>query len=360
MIFFSSTRLFSFRTMLAAILMAYSAPVSAAEITIAKHEIIAEQDQPPSGCNIYLQGDIEVGDLEKLRAAYGSVQPAGKYAPSYLCLNSGGGSFSEALRILRWLIDFDAGIATVVNNREQCLSACAVIFMGGSELGHLNRYPRRWLHAGGRLGFHAPYLFPGTLPPRTYSAEEMVNAFAAATKSARELALQFARARTQVDEGPFPGAWVRTSLFLEMLLRAPDDMLVIDTIDRAGRWEIDVFGFRAPKTITREQAKSACRNVVAWGGDRSASELQKSDVRSVYAMDILKQDRTVNASGSTVYQFWTNGRMISYCEFRYKYWPDYRIGDMSVHFNGGGGFGGANRGWMIHPPATKLIDLIGK
>jgi hypothetical protein len=142
-----------------------------------------------------------------------------------------------------------------------------------------------------------------------------------------------------------------------MLLKGPNEMLMIDTIDRAGRWEIDVFGLAGPQAITREHAKTACRNVVAWIGDRFSRELHSSEVRGAYAMDTLKRDRVVDQDGRIGYQFWTNGRQVAVCEFVYKYWATYSFAEVTVSFAGAGGFGGANRAWVIHPPTTKLITL---
>lgn len=328
----------------------------AADISVIEKGLTSQQDQPPARCNVRLRGDLAAGDAEKLRAAYNSVEPAGKYAPSYLCLDSPGGSFSEALRILRWLIDFDTGIATVIEDRARCLSACAIIFLGGSELGHLTRYPRRWLHAGGQLGFHTPYIGSGDLSERAYTADEMLMAFATALASSRELATQFARVRTQVDEGAFPKPWVKTSLFLEMLLKGPNEMLFIDTVDKIGRWEIDLFGVAQPRTVTLDQARGACRNAVAWLSDRSAVELHISEVRGVYSMDTLKQNLAIDAQGTMTIAFWLNGREISSCRFSHHYWGEYGFAAATATIESDA-FGGANRAWIIYPPATKLSSL---
>ena len=231
--------------------------------------------------------------------------------------------------------------------------------MGGSELGHLRRYPRRWLHAAGQLGFHTPYIGFGALSQRAYSADEVLNVFAAALASSRELARQFARPRTQVDEGAFPKPWVKTSLFLEMLLRGPNEMLFIDTVDKIGRWEIDLFGVAQLRTVTLDQARGACRNAVAWLSDRFAGELHTSEIRGVYAMDTVKQSRAVDARGTTTVEFWLSGREVSSCRFTHQHWSDYRVTEASASIERDA-FGGANRAWMIYPPATKLNSLARK
>jgi len=41
-------------------------PSHAADVSVVRNEIFAEQDLPPTGCNVRLKGAIEAGDLRNL------------------------------------------------------------------------------------------------------------------------------------------------------------------------------------------------------------------------------------------------------------------------------------------------------
>jgi hypothetical protein len=75
----------------------------------------------------------------------------------------------EGLLIARLLVEETIGAA--IEARAECVSACAVIFMGGSYLwiGQLNRF----LHVKGTLGFHAPYVDPAKLSDKAYSGTQI-------------------------------------------------------------------------------------------------------------------------------------------------------------------------------------------
>src|SRR5262245_30641935 len=89
-----------------------------------------------------------------------------------LCLNSPGGNFMEGLRIAKYLLTVaaDHEVTTYVENGAACYSACALIFLAGrfNDRGG-ETYPARFLHVGGRLGFHAPYIDPSDLEDKKYS-----------------------------------------------------------------------------------------------------------------------------------------------------------------------------------------------
>lgn len=199
-------------------------------------------------CNVRLSGEIVEGDHTRLREIYdltgsgsqGKVFSGGQLAPSFLCLDSSGGSYAEALKIAKFLTGSGA-IATVVEAGRSCFSACAVIFMAGSNSFHLGQAPGRWLHVRGRLGFHAPFLEKSKLPSRL-SADDAITVYVSAQRAIAELIKAFSLSEVDVDRQFFSRPWVRKSLFLQMSLTGPDSLYEIDTIDRAGRWGIALFG----------------------------------------------------------------------------------------------------------------------
>lgn len=91
-----------------------------------------------NGSVIYLEGDVEVGDSDKLKEM---VQETGL---TTLFLNSGGGNAIEGFR-LGYTID-ELSLQTIVASDASCLSSCAIAFLGGSSKVQ-----------GGLLGFHVAY-----------------------------------------------------------------------------------------------------------------------------------------------------------------------------------------------------------
>ena len=65
--------------------------------------------------------------------------------------------------------------------------------------------------------------------------------------------------------------WVRPSLFLEMFAQDPSEWICIDTVDAAGRWDMQVFGYQPPKQPTRQQMVNICRNAYGWRADAFAT-----------------------------------------------------------------------------------------
>ena len=210
----------------------------------------------PSKCNFRLDGEIVTGDLANLAAARAQVEKlvgdrlavnwsmAAQWASRspVLCLNSRGGNFAEGLRIADYLmaVGADHEVTTYVENRAECYSACALLFLAGrlNDRGG-ESYPARFLHVGGRVGFHAPYIEPSGLQDRSYSRTEVAQSFKAAIGGVTAAIRLF-------DERAFGGPkvhddnrpWVSSSLFVEMLRKGPNELFAIDTVGKAGRWGI--------------------------------------------------------------------------------------------------------------------------
>ncbi len=98
-----------------------------------------------------LSGPIEDGDLQKLKAAYESVddEPDSEFpwvSTSQLLLNSPGGSLSEALKMGRWLRENRFSIVLPVGSR--CYSACVYLLAAGVQR----------VITSSEVGIHRPYL----------------------------------------------------------------------------------------------------------------------------------------------------------------------------------------------------------
>jgi hypothetical protein len=241
---------------LAALLAAVSiwmagAPAQAADISLIDSEL----------CVMRLQGPIQVGDLNRLKATRAKLPaafyPGGVSFP--LCLDSAeGGDLAEAVKIGAYV--YEEGIGTVVEDGGACVSACAVIFMMGTARSVEDDFIDRSLHIGGRLGFHRPEL---TLPlpeEGLYSLAEVEAGFVAALETTADLLL-LANSPMPFSNAPM----MRSDLLRAMFLHRGDDYLWIDTVDRARRWRIPIFGYRSKvTTLTAEMAQNACENATRW------------------------------------------------------------------------------------------------
>lgn len=90
---------------------------------------------------IIIEGEIESGDDEKFRAI------AAKHSNAIVLLNSEGGAIVPAMDIGRTVKL--RGYKTAVSKSSSCASACALIWVSGSQ---------RVIFEGGEVGFHASYL----------------------------------------------------------------------------------------------------------------------------------------------------------------------------------------------------------
>lgn len=105
-------------------------------------------------CRYLLSGVIEKGDAEKIDAIIAKNED-GVDAGNSICLDSPGGNYLAGKQL------YDAfmadGFATYVRKGDQCHSACAIAFLGGSVWGDF-RHPSRTIEPGATIGFHAPYV----------------------------------------------------------------------------------------------------------------------------------------------------------------------------------------------------------
>lgn len=246
-------------------------------------------DMAEMGCTARLTGDIVPGDLERIRpylettlttydewrqaehserdeVLWRNFAPATDYgAPFFthrLCLNSRGGSLEEALRIVAYFRENGnrnyGGIPTAIARGDRCESACAYIFFAGrfvfrSGAPHYEMRSNAILHPNGILGLHAPFL---PFDDESYSREEVVSIWQVGMEAA-------SRINRQIANG---NIFMSGDLFSEMIQFPPSQMLRVQTVGEAVRWEIEV----EPSPIhdgryeyTRDEFVAAlCRNGV--------------------------------------------------------------------------------------------------
>lgn len=208
---------------------------------------------PAPHCDWLLDGPTERGDLDKIKSRVKRGQR--------LCLNGPGGAYAEALDIAEFLIN--ASVTTVLDRNARCYSACAIIFMSGSEFEEL-LLPKRKMHITARLGFHAPYI---ALSDGSYPPEHVAVAYDEGLRAvARMMTLGTkwngsSLLRTDLEGGVFP-RW----LILELLKRGSSEVFAIDRLSRARALSIELLGASAIEW-NYETACNACQNFHRWSGD---------------------------------------------------------------------------------------------
>jgi hypothetical protein len=118
-------------------------------------------------------------------------------------------------------------------------------------------YIDRSIAATATLGFHAPLLPLGDAPTiRTADAQRGYRVLTAAFSEILSLAYSPESQRGLIDS--------------DLLLQAmrtpptPEDFFYIDTVDKAGRWNIRVSDIEIPRVLNEEAAANACLNATAW------------------------------------------------------------------------------------------------
>lgn len=129
-------------------------------------------------CALVLSGRIEPGDAQLVQ---GALQSQNFDQVPVICLDSPGGSFIGGLELSQLFMH--EGIGTYLRDSDECFSACAIAFLGGSAWGDF-RHAYRRLEPGSALGFHAPYLVP---VPGEYDHNVVAQAAQIAVEVIREL-----------------------------------------------------------------------------------------------------------------------------------------------------------------------------
>ncbi|MBT52384.1 MAG: hypothetical protein CMF72_03090 [Mameliella sp.] len=190
-------------------------------------------------CAATLTGEIAAGDLDKIRALDIRSFASGTRP---LCLDSTGGSFSEAIQIADYL--YDRGIPTAVDDGATCLSSCAFAFLGGSAPGTDRQpEPNKSLHLNAELGFGS---LARVLDASQYADGEALTAMDAALKSASEITARMEK--FQMSAG-----------FAAQVMALQDsDILYVDRVDEARALGLRLEGFEAPSSLGDQMVTRAC------------------------------------------------------------------------------------------------------
>lgn len=318
---------------------------------------IMPRDEPT--CNLLLEGEIYPGDADRIIDRIDQLQEErGDLIGSVLCLNSPGGSLLDALRIASGV-----SVATRVRAGDECLSSCALIFMSG-HVDFDESVPMAWrvLEPGGLLGFHAPSL--GT-SLGDLSEEEISSLYNLSLATIAEIASTLMTRFAGDIDRYFP-----PSLLAEMLATPPDEMMYIDTVDEAARWNIDVSTNWSSASILAMNLLDIARSCEAslrWQAAESAMPLVYRSERSFNAW-YVDRDRI-----TYVYNSYEGPIPSPFCSFRLPSdhdlpsgWIDSRdevaLDQAQVYvtlgnLEGLGNDESGHRNFALFPPDTALTDL---
>lgn len=243
-----------------------------AQVAMASTDISLRAEQDVDSCGgqkvFRLTGPIEKGAAAHLRQALsqsGIERPEADFrgSPATLELDSPGGSLPEGIELAKVIREY--AVRTLVPDGARCESACAVAFMAGKTIALDGKpIPLRELHPRGRLGFHAPSLpdeiFRGISPSDKQKLRGLETVM---VEAAREYYLLM-----RTDN------WAQSLVEASLSTLKPGEMIYVDTVDKAGRWRIDIdheARLRLPGLNTPGRA-AFCINTWKWSEDRSAKD----------------------------------------------------------------------------------------
>ncbi len=227
----------------------------------AELEIVSKND-----CLIELKGKIDKGDSAKLATLVKDTKIGNYEALSTsisevaLCLDSEGGSYSEARKLAS--IIHGVGIPTYIEKNAECLSACAYLFMAGRFLGNEIDGPSRVLEVKGKLGFHAPYFEEEVLAKKEYSPNDVLSYMELSNAIVADM-IEFSNNRTAYEHSTL----FKSSLIAELLKKKRSEFVYVDTVEAAGRWGIEISGASYPDVLTEDHYVQACTNFHHWWRD---------------------------------------------------------------------------------------------
>lgn len=220
-------------------------------------DITERTPQWPGDCVYQISGRIEFGDFEKVRQLDLSRERFNGESTSNLviCLDSPGGDFLEGILIAQHFHLNGAG--TLLEPDARCFSICAIIFMMGIANGGEVSYVNRSMHFTSTLGFHRPYITFDQA--KNYSSDDVNLAFDYALESIFQLSILANEIEPWGKQ-----TFIRSDL-MKIILGTPGDQLFyIDTVDKAGRWNIRVNGIENVIVPGRTSAYHACENALQW------------------------------------------------------------------------------------------------
>ncbi|RUU99565.1 hypothetical protein EOB36_20020 [Mesorhizobium sp. M6A.T.Cr.TU.017.01.1.1] len=246
--------------------------VSAMVTLISPTKAATVEKSDTANCLLVIRGEIKPGDFDNFVLLSKAILPGNdgeSTSKDLVCLDSPGGSLSEGVKFANHF--YKEGVGTVVDDGQGCYSACAIMFMMGTAQGSEVAFANRKLHVGGKLGFHRPFL---TIPSGDAVDSGLLAKAADSAYSSMLDLLVVANAKSPWSSDPM----MKADLIQKMLTHIGDDMFMIDTVDKVGRWNIELIGAIEPKLLSAEQAFYACENSLQWQDGLTDDDITYSKV----------------------------------------------------------------------------------
>ncbi|MCC7252997.1 hypothetical protein [Hyphomicrobium sp.] len=322
-------------------------------------------------CNIRLDGPIEPGDVRKIESAVD--QSLSENLPARtndringstsICLNSQGGNFDEAVRIIDYF--GSSVVGTTIDAGDSCTAVCAFVFMAGRYMFyHGITHPIRRLHVAGTLSFHPPVGNAHT------AGTDLESAY---TESVRKMAALLRHA----SQAEFFGrrSVLPRTLLLDVLGLEAGAFLDVETVGQAGEWDIAIIGFREPATITQAMLRRACSNKAMWnnqippeteaaGNPDTEAPVEFSNGRHRARLEKLGAAQNVSCVVDAFYasdsRYYVDASINLPGEKPYEFDPGCL--EEQVRDNGGEqtrvGLSPGDPIWHVFEPTQKLADLV--
>lgn len=205
-------------------------------------------------CQIKLDGNIERGDLTKLKTKLPDGLWPARAGPT-MCLNSPGGDFIEGLQLAQFV---SGGIATDIQAGSSCESACGWIFMAGTASNTDGSEWSRTMDARATLSFHGPFIDPSSLAGINEQIgsgpKAIIQAYNQAVSQLASGLLNLAQQRASITAEVL----VPPTLLAEALTKVGDQKLLVNTTGSAIRWSIDVHGYAGIVPHSKKDVIQAC------------------------------------------------------------------------------------------------------
>ncbi len=274
-----------------------------------------------------MRGEIVEGDAARLRALI-TEEANGNRSEMFgqgLSMDSPGGSLDAAIALADEI--WTNGMTTYIHAGKRCLSGCALAFMAGRHP-ETDEYSirRRFMHPTALLGFHAPFALADTSNiPADVAKLLLPDAERGGSIAASKLV------KLAVDG-------ILSSSLVEALLQIDkDNFLYIDTVDKAGRWQIGVLG------------ETPLRFAVGFPGSGDVGALEMHCNNRLYWLQDIPAERRGGMS-----KFFEGTLIFDGLDHSCKYSEGtgggyaYNIDDTQ---------GGIVLGWQTLPPETKLAAI---
>lgn len=180
-------------------------------------------------CNAVIEGEITAGDNAIFEALFTHSANEGNFT---VCLESPGGNLREAIAIAKSIKE--RGFSTFVPADAVCISACAIVFLGGHCIvyGDAGAYenPCRILSGGATLGFHAPFIEAlEASQAELFTSDEVRNIWTMSRDATREYA-------TALEDFHVP-----FHLIIEILGVSPEEYAIVNTVGWAREMNITLL-----------------------------------------------------------------------------------------------------------------------